>query len=170
SLLVVNDTRVLAARLLGRKATGGAVELLLTRMVTRDPDAVGRAEVWEALARNLGREPGERVTFADGLSATVLERREQGRALVRLEDSGGGGRGGERGPRLRPADRGRRDHGRAHAGGGGARRRRRGAGGQRGDQPLPAARRRVPGRDRPHHQLPPAEVHAADAGGGVRGS
>jgi len=90
SLLVVNDTRVLPARLLGRKATGGAVELLLTRMVTRDPDAPGRAEVWEALARNLGREPGERVNFSDGLSATVLERREQGRALVRLEDSSGG--------------------------------------------------------------------------------
>jgi len=93
SLLVVNDTRVLHARLLGRKATGGAVELLLTRMVTRDPagheHGHGGAEVWEALGKNLGREPGERMTFAGGLSATVLERRAEGRVLVRLQDSEG---------------------------------------------------------------------------------
>ena len=39
SLLVLNDTRVLAARLHARKPTGGLVELLLTRSVSATPTA-----------------------------------------------------------------------------------------------------------------------------------
>src|SRR5690242_6476229 len=42
-LLVVNDTRVLPARLFGRKPTGGRVEILLTR---RHGD-----DAWDALTR-----------------------------------------------------------------------------------------------------------------------
>ena len=37
-LLVVNDTRVLPARLFGEKATGGKVELLLERVLVRFED------------------------------------------------------------------------------------------------------------------------------------
>ncbi|MBI3980363.1 MAG: S-adenosylmethionine:tRNA ribosyltransferase-isomerase, partial [Chloroflexi bacterium] len=56
-LLVANDTRVLPARLLGRRAeTGGQVELLLLRRL-----APGE---WEALARPARRlRPGERLVF-----------------------------------------------------------------------------------------------------------
>jgi S-adenosylmethionine:tRNA ribosyltransferase-isomerase len=60
-------------------------------MVRRDPAGHGTVELWEALGKNLGREPGERMTFGGGISASVVERHEQGRVLVRLEDSEGGG-------------------------------------------------------------------------------
>src|SRR4029077_6019781 len=48
SVLVLNDTRVLPARLFGRKPTGGAVEFLLTRRVSNAPapDAGGFTESW----------------------------------------------------------------------------------------------------------------------------
>jgi S-adenosylmethionine:tRNA ribosyltransferase-isomerase len=72
-LLVVNDTRVRWARLLGRRATGGKVELLLLKR-----DARGR---WRSLARPAARlHPGERVSLEEGaIEATLLERaREDG--------------------------------------------------------------------------------------------
>ena len=58
SLLVLNDTRVLAARLRGRKPTGGAVEFLLTQRMAKRPPAAGRqndrfCELWEGLTRGL---------------------------------------------------------------------------------------------------------------------
>jgi S-adenosylmethionine:tRNA ribosyltransferase-isomerase len=70
-LLVVNDTRVMAARLLGsRPGTGGRVEALLVR-----PRAPG---AWETLFRPARQAvPGRRFVFAaaDGpLAASVLER------------------------------------------------------------------------------------------------
>lgn len=64
SLLVLNDTRVLPARLLGRKDTGGRLEVLLVR---REP---GRAEVWDVLCRGGQRvRAGARVVFAAELEA-----------------------------------------------------------------------------------------------------
>ena len=59
SLLVLNDARVLAARLHGRKPTGGAVEFLLTQRVSIDAGDEGRQntgfrELWEGLTRGLG--------------------------------------------------------------------------------------------------------------------
>ena len=50
ALLVLNDTKVIPARLHGSKVSGGSMELLLTRMVEVGHDAEGRSEVWEALA------------------------------------------------------------------------------------------------------------------------
>ncbi len=71
--LVVNNTRVFPARLVGRREpTGGRVELLLVR---RREDAGGPCEeVWEVLARPARRlEDGARVTFGDGrLAAEVI--------------------------------------------------------------------------------------------------
>jgi S-adenosylmethionine:tRNA ribosyltransferase-isomerase len=77
-LLVFNDTRVLPARLRGRKASGGAVELLLLRQL-----APAR---WQALVRP-GRRvpPGTRLLFGDGdLSATVTARAEDGTREIEL--------------------------------------------------------------------------------------
>lgn len=70
-LLVVNDTRVMAARLFGRRAdTGGAVEALLVRPFTDVR--------WEVLFRPAKRAlPGRRFVFdtdAGELSATVATR------------------------------------------------------------------------------------------------
>lgn len=74
-LLVVNDTRVLPARLMGRREpSGGAVEFLL--LEPRGPlIADGRAQEWEALVRP-GRKlhPGARAVFGDGeLLGEVIE-------------------------------------------------------------------------------------------------
>jgi S-adenosylmethionine:tRNA ribosyltransferase-isomerase len=61
-LLVVNDTRVLPARLLARRTSGGRVELLLLERI-----AEGR---WEALARPAGR-------LREGESLTLLNRDDE---------------------------------------------------------------------------------------------
>jgi S-adenosylmethionine:tRNA ribosyltransferase-isomerase len=102
SLLVVNDTRVLAARLRARKPTGGAVALLLTRSISAGP-ADGRAaagfaeafdETWEALARGLGNAPVGFALDIDGpadapsVRATLLKRAGDGRFVLRLEGTG----------------------------------------------------------------------------------
>jgi S-adenosylmethionine:tRNA ribosyltransferase-isomerase len=93
ALLVLNDTRVIAARLRARKPSGGAVEFLLTRSMSRtsgaDAAAGGAVEVWEALARGLGRAGDAVFEVGEGrLSARVLERGTEGRVLLRLEAPG----------------------------------------------------------------------------------
>ena len=80
-LLVVNDTRVFPARLLGRKPTGAAAEVLLLR-----PAQGGGERVWEALVRP-GRKlkPGRLVVVAPELSVRILDARADGRRIVRIE-------------------------------------------------------------------------------------
>lgn len=80
-LLVVNNTRVFPARLLGRREPGGgAVECLLTSRVDD--------EHWEALVHPGQRlHPGRRMRFERGghaLHGEILEERFHGRRLVRL--------------------------------------------------------------------------------------
>ncbi|HEX2667852.1 MAG TPA: tRNA preQ1(34) S-adenosylmethionine ribosyltransferase-isomerase QueA [Gammaproteobacteria bacterium] len=66
-LLVFNDTKVVPARLYGRKETGGAVEFLVERIL--DP----RTALVHARASKPWR-PGMRVLFAEGVEARLLER------------------------------------------------------------------------------------------------
>jgi S-adenosylmethionine:tRNA ribosyltransferase-isomerase len=85
-LLVVNDTRVFPARLLGRRMpSGGTVECLLLARLDE--------ERWEALMHPGQKlRPGGRVVFErDGhvIEGEVLERRFFGRRVIRLEVSGG---------------------------------------------------------------------------------
>jgi S-adenosylmethionine:tRNA ribosyltransferase-isomerase len=77
-MMVVNDSRVLPARLLGhRDQSGGAVEALLLYCV--EPDE------WIALVRPGRRiRPGEVLTFEGGLRAEVLERLDGGVRRLRL--------------------------------------------------------------------------------------
>ncbi|HEY4606217.1 MAG TPA: tRNA preQ1(34) S-adenosylmethionine ribosyltransferase-isomerase QueA, partial [Acidimicrobiia bacterium] len=77
-LVVVNETKVRPARLIGKRAdTGGAVELLIL-------EARGDGS-WEALARPARRlRPGAVIEFA-GLQATIFEGPEQGRVVIRLQ-------------------------------------------------------------------------------------
>ena len=56
ALLVLNDTRVFPARIRGRKPSGGAFELLLTRRVSGGGGPEGFGEIWEGLTRGLGSE------------------------------------------------------------------------------------------------------------------
>ena len=84
-LLVANDTRVIPARVFGRKAkagTGGKVEFLLLEEL-----APG---VWDALMRSRRRpRPGEQVVLEQDLAVvTVLEDGELGRVKVRVESEG----------------------------------------------------------------------------------
>jgi S-adenosylmethionine:tRNA ribosyltransferase-isomerase len=102
SLIVLNDTRVMPARLRGKKATGGAIELLLTRCMD-DPRATaepgrsqaghpeaGRTMAWEALGRNLGwAAVGTELTFARGLVAEITRRGDAGAVEVRLRAPAG---------------------------------------------------------------------------------
>jgi S-adenosylmethionine:tRNA ribosyltransferase-isomerase len=74
--LVVNDTRVIPARLTGRRGTA-KIEVTLHRR--RDGDA------WLAFARPARRlREGDRIEFAHGLSAEVTEKREAGEIALRL--------------------------------------------------------------------------------------
>lgn len=80
--LVMNDSRVLPARLLGNRATGGAVEVLLLR-------DLGEGQ-WECLTRP-GRKtlPGTELTFGGGeLTATVLDTMEGGNRKVQFHYEG----------------------------------------------------------------------------------
>lgn len=94
SLLVLNDARVLAARLRGRKSTGGAVEFLLTQRMANAPEEAGRQntrfrELWEGLARGLGGAASlGPIDVGGGVTVEVVERRDAGRALLRLEGPG----------------------------------------------------------------------------------
>jgi S-adenosylmethionine:tRNA ribosyltransferase-isomerase len=90
-LLVVNNTRVFPARLLGRRdPSGGAVECLLVARL--EPPDAGGAELWEALVHPGQKlKPGARVLF-DGpltLHGEILERRFFGRRVVRLRTEDG---------------------------------------------------------------------------------
>lgn len=76
-VLVINETRVLPARLMGKKQTGGIVELLLLNRREKD--------IWETLARPGRRiRPGERLVFSERLQAEVLESLPDGGRLIRF--------------------------------------------------------------------------------------
>lgn len=80
--LVLNDTRVLPARLLGCRSSGGSVELVLLRDLGE-----GR---WECLSRP-GRKtkPGTELQFGDGeLTATVEAVAEGGNRIVQFHYDG----------------------------------------------------------------------------------
>jgi len=66
-LLVFNDTRVIKARLHGVKASGGAVEALVERLLPGH-------EVLMHLRASKSPKPGQRVRFADAFEAEVLGR------------------------------------------------------------------------------------------------
>jgi S-adenosylmethionine:tRNA ribosyltransferase-isomerase len=72
-LLVLNDTRVIPARLYGRSAGGGRMEILLIeRTAERE---------WEALVKPGRRaRPGAVIEIAEGLAAEVVDKREEGSA------------------------------------------------------------------------------------------
>ena len=81
--LVLNNTKVIPARLLGqREKTGGAVELLLLKRISGTD--------WETLVRpGKSCRPGQRLVFGDGLlKAEILEVIEGGNRIVRFEFDG----------------------------------------------------------------------------------
>jgi S-adenosylmethionine:tRNA ribosyltransferase-isomerase len=88
-LLVMNDTRVFPARLLGRRdPSGGDVECLLMGPPRPVAGAEAGAEEWDALVHPGQKlKPGARVVFeghGHALHGEILARRFQGRRTVRL--------------------------------------------------------------------------------------
>lgn len=80
-LLVVNDTKVIPANLVGRKADGSAkVEVLLAKLI--DP----AKNIWECLVKPGKRlSVGSSVVFGDGQAAgTVLEKTDSGEQIIQF--------------------------------------------------------------------------------------
>lgn len=78
-LLVVNESKVLPARLLGAKPTGARAEVLLLRPTGEDP------ALWEALVRPGGKlKPGRRVVVGEALEVEMVDSAPGGGRLVRL--------------------------------------------------------------------------------------
>ena len=80
--LVMNDSRVLPARLMGHRPTGGVVEVLLLRDLGN--------KCWECLCKpGKKMQPGNEVSFGNGeLTATVKEVREDGNRVVEFHYEG----------------------------------------------------------------------------------
>jgi S-adenosylmethionine:tRNA ribosyltransferase-isomerase len=96
SLLLLNDTRVLPARLFGKKPSGAAIELLLIRKEQSAPSSpsvgegseslslapqasttvqpqLGRGEVWQCLMKSKGLQKGAVVYLDETVQATLLD-------------------------------------------------------------------------------------------------
>ncbi len=89
-VLVVNESRVAPARLLGRKPTGAPSEILLVQRWTGGEDA-GRDDptLWEALVRPGGKlKPGRVVNIAPGFDVEIVDSAPGGGRVVRLVTEG----------------------------------------------------------------------------------
>ena len=81
--LVVNDTRVMPARLFGYKDTEGKVEVLLLRKVPED------GEVWECLVKRGKRiKKGTRIQFAPDLEGEVVGNGPEGKKRIAFDHQG----------------------------------------------------------------------------------
>jgi len=80
-VLVINNTRVIPARLFGRRQTGARVELFLLHQQEE--------ERWQCLVQP-GRKarPGDVITIAEGFIALIEDRNDDGSRLVRFEYQG----------------------------------------------------------------------------------
>ncbi|HEY0048132.1 MAG TPA: tRNA preQ1(34) S-adenosylmethionine ribosyltransferase-isomerase QueA [Pyrinomonadaceae bacterium] len=80
-VLVLNNTKVFPARLLGEKDTKAKIELFLVRELAN--------QIWETLARPARRlKTGTKIFFGEKLAAEVLEKTEAGHCVVRFESVG----------------------------------------------------------------------------------
>lgn len=77
-LLVINQTRVIPARIFAQKVTGGKVELLLLRRVD--------LTTWEALVGGKRIRNGTSLTLMDGPRIEVVDELEGSRRLIRFEE------------------------------------------------------------------------------------
>lgn len=81
-LLVLNNTRVLPARMYGiKEETGAKIEILLTKRMA--------LKTWEVMAKPAKRlRHGAKVKFSDELSARVIEELEEGMRILEFEYEG----------------------------------------------------------------------------------
>lgn len=80
-VLVVNNTRVLPARLFGYKDTGAKIEVLLQKRID--------LKNWEVIARPFKRlQEGTKITFSQNLSAIVVEKGDYGSCKIKFDFDG----------------------------------------------------------------------------------
>ena len=84
-LLVLNDTRVIPARFLGRKPSGAPGEVLLVRPAGGMEGQTAVADTWEALVRPGSKlKPGRTLVVAEDLTIEILDGTPDGGRVVRL--------------------------------------------------------------------------------------
>lgn len=80
-VIVLNNTKVFPARLLGAKETGAKVELFLVREIEKN--------VWETLARPTKRlQTGTKISFGGKLTAEITEKTADGHCIVQFTADG----------------------------------------------------------------------------------
>lgn len=89
-VLVLNNTKVMAARLIGRRAeTGGKVEIFLLKKLTPQPPfESGASEVWQCLVGGQKRKENLQVEFRQGLKAEILKNNLDGTWSVKFNRTG----------------------------------------------------------------------------------
>ena len=82
-LLVLNDTRVIPARLIGRRKTGGQVEFLLVKQIQ------GEDKLWQCLTKSSkALRLGQQIQLPGGVSAEIIGSNDTGERSVRFTCSG----------------------------------------------------------------------------------
>ncbi|MCK4738853.1 MAG: tRNA preQ1(34) S-adenosylmethionine ribosyltransferase-isomerase QueA [Deltaproteobacteria bacterium] len=88
-LLLLNDTRVIPARLLGKKSSGGRAEIFLVRLIS----STGEAERWQCMVKtSKGVKAGARIFFENPegtLEACAMERAENNLWIFELTSKDG---------------------------------------------------------------------------------
>lgn len=80
-VLVLNDTKVIPARIIGKKQTGAAIEIFLSERKSE--------KVWEVLIRNAKRVKNDTIIeINENFSATAIEKTENEKWLVEFNYSG----------------------------------------------------------------------------------
>lgn len=79
-VVVMNNSKVIPARLWGKKETGGKMEVFLLNKVSKND--------WEVLVGGKGQKSGLVITFSSGLEARLLKRMPEGVWKIRFNKSG----------------------------------------------------------------------------------
>ena len=88
-VLVLNNTKVMPARLIGSKVeTGGRVEIFLLKKSTRPSLLKGASEVWLCLIGGKKKKENLKVEFAGGLKAEIIKNNQAGAFNVKFNKSG----------------------------------------------------------------------------------
>jgi S-adenosylmethionine:tRNA ribosyltransferase-isomerase len=80
-MLVLNDTRVIPAKLTGTRPTGGRFDVLLVSRASEGPKT--SRDRWVAMVKSRGKlRDGETLAFGSGVEGTIVERHPDGRRTV----------------------------------------------------------------------------------------
>ncbi len=83
-LLVLNNTRVIPARLIGKKESGGRIEIFLVRKLVQD------GQVWQCLVKtSKSPQPGLIVELSSGMKASFVGRDDRGNWTVSFAPAAG---------------------------------------------------------------------------------